>query len=651
MPSFNIMSRAVVVAVSSAFVLAACGGDGETPIFSGLGASDNRPQHPPRDPGATGATPTTPIPDTPTPSTGTPAPTSPLSLVDLSFAQSHVIPSAGRSWQLAQIAATLRVVGNRTALALASIAQSDVKNPVLVAWRNGMRLGVLALNPPSVLPGTESRGRAYATDRWSVEVPAAWMAPGTTFVVSADNYLASAAQRPLFNSDGEMRLTITPFYLFGASDKNSVPLADVAVPNEKTQSELFAKWPFSSVNIYTHAAGYFSLPYLVVSPRQDASGTPQAAYGITSMDQQKDGYGTMSAVLSMIQAMRIANGEGDINNQYYAPIIALNSAGTVADVGGGLGGGNAGVGDHDYSGVFIHEQGHAFGLPHAADAYAAGTYPYVGGSVSGSAWGYDQIRREFLDVLMPSSAAHYAGCRVDHQLDSQGRCFKQDPMQGGAGDQSPGYQFTMFSDFSVARLQAWMEGRILMDALSATGYSKWDTATQRRVPYKPMTDDKGLYGINHNLPVVRDTKVSAIVIAFSRANSASASYIYEPKQFTGNLIRTFDPSNAADLQAITANTGTFPWYCVASGCDFTLRVTYSDGSQVLRVLKDGFREWFKAEDPEPASAVDPLNAGSFRQWAINVPGDRLIKKIELLDTPMVWKGMPQNPKILLSRQF
>ncbi|WP_175743478.1 M66 family metalloprotease [Burkholderia ambifaria] len=651
MPAINIMSRAAVVAVSSAWVLAGCGGDGETPISSSLNAPDSRPQHPPRDPGPTGPTPVTPAPEAPEPSTGSPAPKSKVSLADLSFAQSHVIPSAGRSWQLAQISATLRVVGKRAALALANIAQSDVKNPVLEAWRDGTKLGALALTPPSALPATESGGRAYAADRWSVAVPAEWMVPGTSFVVSAANYLASDAQRPLFNSDGDMRLTITPFYLFGANDKNSVPFADVAKPNETTQDEIFAKWPFSSVNTYTHAAGYFTLPYLVVGPRQDASRTPQPAYGITSMDQQKDGYGTMSAVLSMIQAMRIANGEGDTNNQYYAPIIALNAAGAVADVGGGLGGGNAGVGDHGYSGIFIHEQGHAFGLPHAADAYTAGTYPYIGGSVGGSAWGYDQIRREFLDVLVPSSASHYAGCSADHQLDAQRRCFKQDPMQGGQGDQSPGYKFTMFSDFSVARIQSWMEGRILTDASSATGYSKWDAVTQRRVPYTPVTDDNGLYGINHNLPLVRDTRVSSIVIAFSRANSAGASYIYEPKQFTGNLIRTFDPSNAADLQAITANTGTYPWYCVASGCDFTLRVTYSDGSQLLRVLKDGFRDWFKAEDPEPASASNPLMANSFKQWAINVPGDKLIKKIELLDTPMVWKGMPQNPKVLLYRQF
>lgn len=640
-----------MVAVSLAFVLAACGGDGDTPTSSSLASPDQRPQHPPRGPGPTELAPDAPVPNTPEPSTGTPTPASQLTVTDLSFAQSHVIPSAGRNWQLAQIAATLRVVGKRTALALATIAQYDVKHPLLEAWRDGTKLGALALNPPSALPTTESRGRAYATDRWSVEVPAEWMVPGTSFVVSADNYLASDAQRPTFNSDGEMRLTITPFYLFGASDKNSVPFADVALPNEKTRNEVFAKWPFSIVNIYTHEAGYFTLPYLVIGPRQDGSGTPQPAYGITSMDQQKDGYGTMSAVLSIIQAMRIANGEGDTNNQYYTPIIALNADGTVADVGGGLGGGNAGVGDRDYSGVFIHEQGHAFGLPHAADAYAAGTYSYMGGSVAGSAWGYDQIRREFLDVLVPSTASHYAGCSADHQLDSQGRCFKQDPMQGGEGDQSPDYRFTMFSDFSVARMQKWMEERILTDASSATGYSKWDPATQRRVPYTPVTDDKGMYGVNHNLPIVRDTKVSAIVVAFSRADSVGASYIYVPKQFTGNLIRTFDPSNAADRDAITINTGTYPWYCRDSGCDYTLRVTYSDGSQILRVLKGGFREFFKEDQAEPASAFDPLNASSFRQWAINVPGDKLIKKIELLETPMVWQGMPQNPKVLLDRQF
>lgn len=111
---------------------------------------------------------------------------------------------------------------------------------------------------------------------------------------------------------------------------------------------------------------------------------------MTAMDQQKDGYAVMSAVLNLIGGLRGANGEGPTNNQYYAPILSLNpSTGREFFLGGGLGGGAVGTGDENYTGIFIHEQGHAFGLPHAGDAYTGGTYPYAGGSLNGSVWGYD----------------------------------------------------------------------------------------------------------------------------------------------------------------------------------------------------------------------------------------------------------------------
>lgn len=77
-------------------------------------------------------------------------------------------------------------------------------------------------------------------------------------------------------------------------------------------------------------------------------------------------------------------------------------------------------------------------------------------------------------------------------------------------------------------------------------------------------------------------------------------------------------------------------------------MTYADGSQTYRVLQGGFRAWW-TPTVDDANATNPLSGSSFRVWAINVPGDKRIGKIELLDTPMVWNGMPANPTVLLSR--
>jgi hypothetical protein len=56
----------------------------------------------------------------------------------------------------------------------------------------------------------------------------------------------------------------------------------------------------------------------------------------------------------------------------------------------------------------------------------------------------------------PENAAGFANCatkETPQQLSNEGKCFKDDPMWGGAGDQNSNDQFTMFSDFVVAKIQ------------------------------------------------------------------------------------------------------------------------------------------------------------------------------------------------------
>lgn len=588
-------------------------------------------------------------PNGPTGNPASPA-AGPLTVTRMEFAQTHVLPEGGLNWTLPNTTGTLQLTGKRAALALVAIGQADVQQPKLEAWRNGALVGSVALNAPATLPPTESKGRPYATDSWSATVPSAWMVPGTTFRVSAANYTASTNHTPTFGTDADITLRVLPFYMFGANDSNTTPLSAVRVPDTGTQQEIFAKWPVSALAAVNHPIGRVSWSSVVVAPRTDSANTAQPAYVVTAMSQQKETYAVMSAVLSLIQNLRNANGEGATNNQYYAPILPVDPVTSrPVGMGGGFGGGGAGVGDQSYAGVFIHEQGHAFGLPHAEAAYTAGKYPYVGGSLAGSAWGYDPNHNEFLDIRVPTTASSYASCKSSHQTDSAGLCIKQDPMQSGDGDKSPGYRFATFSDFNTGQIQAWMQGRILVDAGSPTGYSQWDTSAQARVPYTPATTNNGLYGVNQNLPVQTNVPVYAIAITFSLAGTSGVSQIYPPLPFTGNLIRTFDPTSAADRNAITPNTGTYAWYCQASGCDYTVRVTYTDGSQYTRLLQGGFRAWFQPTGTPAASATDPTNSNSFKQWAINVPGGKAIAKVELLDTPMAWNGLPTTPTVLLSR--
>jgi hypothetical protein len=591
-------------------------------------------------------------------------PSTALQVTRLELAQTHVLPVDGLRWSLTNATERLHLVGQREALALLTLSRTDATNPRLEGWLDGAQLGSIALAPPSELPRSEAGGPLYAGDRYSASVPAGWLRPGLQLRVSAGNYQSSAFQMPTIGADSSMALRVLPFYLFGATDATK-PFDQVAVPDAATIAEMRAKWPVAALDVANHPARRISWPILVNPPR---NGGP--AYVLHNASEQKDGFDVLRTTHAIMRGLLTANGEADAPMQYYAPIVMVDSAGALAWVGGGIGGSRVGTGDTAYRGVFIHEQGHAFGLPHQGGAYGEGRYPYIGGSLSGSVWGFDTNRRELLPPFVPTTASHYATCAADtfagypRQKDAQNRCIKQDPMESGSGDQAPEYRFAMFSDFSTAKMQRFFEGQttqdssgnrnydggvIVRDATYAGGYRRWDTLDRKWINVTPTTADKGLYGFDMGLPVQRDVPVHAIVITYSRAGTAGVSQIYPPLSYVGNLLRYIDPTDAAQRASIVPNTSIYSWYCQNGGCDFTVRVTYGNGDVRHVLLQDGFRPWFKPTEAPPASAGDANSDDSFRTWVIHVPATATIAKIELLDTPMAWNGLPANPVVLASR--
>lgn len=591
----------------------------------------------------------------PAPSPTAPPPMTPLS-ASMDFAQTHVLPAQGINWVSDDNVLNLHLIGNRRALAIVRLASPDATSPRVEASRDGIVIGSVDLLPPSASPITEGGGPAFANDAWTADLPPSWIKAGTQFVIKAANYAPSAPITPIVGADSSMALRVLPFYLFGGNEANTQPLWTAQRPNPAIERELAAKWPVSQLNVAPHPAGFISWDRLVVSPND---GRP--AYVMRNADQEQGGSDLLGAVLGILNVLRRANGESRTNNQYYASLLPLGAGGTYRWSGGGLGtvGGGIGAGTFRFGSVFFHEQGHAFGLGHAGREDG---YPYPGGSLMGSAWGYDPDRREFLSPLVPTTAANFRNCASNHQIDDAGRCYKQDPMQNGAGDQDPSYRFAMFSDYNTARMQRWLEGKTTTGANgqpifsggrvieTPEGFARWNSVSQTwsALP-NDNTEDQGLYGVNLNLPVERNVPVYSIILTYSMAGTPSVSQIYPSLSFIGNTIRTFDPTNAQDRADIDIKSGRYRQYCQNSGCDYTLRVTYSDGSIIHRILKDGFRSFLGADRPLPARASDPTNDWSFKTWAINVPAGRAISKIELLETPMAWRGMPDEPRIVLQR--
>ena len=641
------LTRAIAIGWAAAALLSACGGDGGAGDDAANGAGSG--------------------------SGGGGQPLGVLAIQRLELAQTHVLPDGARSWAPptpANASETLHLVGGREALALVRLSAANADRPVLEALADGKSLGTVALNPPSQLPPTEAGGPAYGDDLYSATVPAAWLRPGLTLRAKAANYQAGEARAVEVGADMPFTVRVLPFYLFGATEANTArPLSLTGAPPADAVTEMYAKWPVAKLDAVNHPARLVQWPTLVIPPRNDANGQPQPAYVARSANDYKDGFAGLAGVLGTLGALRNANGEGALPVQYYAPLLALDAAGKYRGPGGGLGGGSDGAGDELYAGIFIHEQGHAFGLPHVGEAYDDGRYPYAWGSLNGSTWGYDGQRKQLLAPFVPATASRYANCKTDtfggklRTLDNTGRCVKQDPMQSGSGDQASGYRYATFSDYSTAVMQRYFEGktsvdskgvhtpgsRLVADASFASGYKQWDTVDKRWVEAPTTTTSSGLWGLDRGLPQQRDVPVVAIVLTISNANTPGITQIDPPLSFTGNLLRGFDPTVAADRAAFVPDTSANAWYCRNGGCDFTLRLTYADGSVRHRLLQGGFRPFNQARGTPDAGTRDPLNGASFRRFAVQVPGDKRLTKIELLDTPMAWEGLPAQARVMAER--
>lgn len=580
-----------------------------------------------------------------------------LGFDDLELAQTHVVPAEGRRWTLEAASESLHLVAGRDTLALVRLSPGDAVDPVLEAWVDGARLGEVALDPPAKLPPTESKGPKYATDRFSASIRGAWIRPGLQLRVRAANHAPSRLRDVLVGADMPVTIRILPFYLFGADDADRA-YAKTAKPDPLVTNEMFEKWPVASLMVDTHPARRVHWPHLVIGPSGVAP-----AYVMDAADQQQSKLQVLTSVVRILDRLMVANGDAPLAVQYYAPLIQQNASGAYVGPDAGLGsvGRDTGAGDDAYRGIFLHEQGHAIGLPHAGEAFDTGRFPYAWGSLNGSAWGWDGTRREFLAPFVPATAARHRTCAADafdgrpRAVDAQGRCIKQDPMQNGAGDEAATYKFPMFSDYNAAVMQRGMETRYaLPDPTFPSGYKRWNRSERRWVNVAPTTTDGALNGFDGGFAVQRNVPVHAIALTISKAGTPGATRIYPPLSFTGALVRTIDPTAATQRAVIRHHRAPYNGsgeglaYCAGSGCDYTLRVRYKSGAVRNVLLQGAFRNSdFPAGSRHPDApgdfdphALDPKHPASFRSYVVNVPGDSPIERIELLDTPMAWdKGV------------
>lgn len=379
------------------------------------------------------------------------------------------------------------------------------------------------------------------------------------------------------------------------------------------QEELEAKLPVSEIALMRVPDIVFS--ELTVPAR---AGAPAAR--ISSKEDYKtitglNFDGEQLAASQWAGALRTAAGYSGRYALYY-----FNIYGVFA---GGQAGGYSGVGSGTSLGILNHELGHALSLPHWGNK---ADYPYrdemfgipapevFNGVHVGPSWGFDMPTKTFIPPTVQSNA-----------VGGVEGTYKKDPMQGGgSGDQEQGFLMRHFSNYSMNRMQNYLQNHIVVKNPGDGNYSKWNSAA-------------GSYseGISNNgvqYATTQDVEVISVMAGFSSV-TPHATIVYPPiGPYTSGLISIFDPTLEADRLA-AKNT-----YCPDNGCDVSLRIT--QGGLIKTVMLPIGID----------TGADPLSAKSYNTKAVNLAASEgTVTKIELLATPNVeTNGLADNPEILYS---
>jgi hypothetical protein len=532
------------------------------------------------------------------------------------LAQTHVVPPAGRTMKTADgNSRTLNLLANRAALLMVEPASAGGLMQVEVVSSS---LGSLTLNTPDKLPATDNGMPSYSTSKYSVLLPKEWIQPGVTLKITRGSEVATV---PLTVTAGvNLQVKTVPAFFFGAT--RAMAAAEKLEMDASIAADYAQEIPAASVQGVN--LGDLSFSDFVVAPTGAAAAQAYSSFAAAKAASGGDGYVLMKQMLQVLPELRgvTANNDANLNVAYWMPMVLEDPlSGKLIGMGGGLtsvGATNADGDSDNYGGIFVHEMGHGFGMSHAGDMYNSGSYPYAGGSLSGSSWGYDAIRNQLLSPVLPALPCTSGG----RQLDPAGRCYRQDPMQGGSGDHASGYRWSMFADYSSALIQGWMNSRIVYDAAASSDASRFTSWSVSQGAYvdasskvsQPQRDMLGNQQVVTVLGNVSKTDGTLNRLAVSSAGQ-------------GNLPRTFDPASQSDWDQMKLK---YTNYCQSTGCDYTLRATFADGTTKNVLLPKGYHQ-ANSNTANP-NADDPLNGASFKRFAVNFSAAKILKRLDLYVT-------------------
>lgn len=325
----------------------------------------------------------------------------------------------------------------------------------------------------------ENNRIAYAQHTWSAELPENWIVPGLNLVIKQGN-LSGRLNDIKVGAPGELLLhTIDIGMLTTPRDR-----FDFA-KDQEAHREYFQTIPASRMIVNNYAPVHLKevmLPTGTLLTDADPSeggwhgGTMRQSIGkeLISHGIDNANYGINSTA-----------GAGEGSHPYVAAQLAAHtSRGNYANgvqVHGGSGGAGIVTLDSTLGNEFSHEVGHNFGLGHYVDGFRGSVHRSA--DQINSTWGWDSDKKRFIPNFYPAQTNQKSCLDEQCQEPFDGHKFGFDAMAGGSPF-SDANHFTMYTPNSSAIIQRFFENKAVFDSSSSTGFSKWNSDTQKMEPYE-----------------------------------------------------------------------------------------------------------------------------------------------------------------------
>ncbi len=514
-----------------------------------------------------------------------------------------------------------RLVGQKDTLIKVHVLSDtgEAAPPVTVDLQLDDEATTIELTGPSILPEAfcKEPGKVVHCfdDCFTATIPGRWISKGLTVTVKAGDV------EKAFNElciGPPLRLHMTMF------DIHYFDYEDVDYPDTYVE-EIGIRRPVTELNVERLKRVCF--PELVIQPCGPSPATLCSSEEDYAEQNGTPFNGKQAAALMWQRALQDAGGQTRLS-LFFINIANVHAGGYAENFGG--------CGSLRRYGVLYHELAHSLDVEDLMTTTEP-LFPYRyemhgidkttrGGYHVGPTWGYDP--RIGVATKQPDSAYFINPVMPCDTEKDKGGEWKSSPVCGGGQfDPEAPETFGMFSDWSVRKMQDYMEKRIVL----------WDDEKQS---YAAWCMWRGSYGITLTndgvtYPVERDVEVYSIMVAATAA-TPEANFIYPViGPYRSGLIDTFDPENPDDRRR-------------ARG----LRDFADAWDMCLRIEQGGVTRTYMmplAWRPDD----DPLDSTCFQTRALNVPvRDGDVTRVELLLTPEAdVNGLPENPESLYSRLF